>query len=581
MSRSGFYLLLPLATLLAAFAPCGSAQSTDPESPLVGLAAPRADLGEALMQLLKGEFALQQGDSAAAARAYVEAALLSADPELAERAARIALLADDRGLLAEALRRWLQLAPDAAAARQLALVHAIREGRHEDAADGLAELFAGDEDARRLAVQALAGSGRGAVPSLRLLVEDPRLPPEFSVWVALGGLAQQWSAPDLTVRVLELAAARFPEDRRVGLWRAEVLLRQEQPEAAITALEAVLALGLGDIPERLRAASLLDGLGQTGRAAELLAEGEQTDATFAGRAAYLARVGESGALELLYGQIKSDALATLNPEDARDETSVFGAVLSDDRRFLLGQIAEVLERGDEAQRWYEGVTDPARRMQAQLRIAVLHEDAGRLEASIATLRGLQALETDEGELLRNAFLLEGELLNRRGELLASIDALNRGLQIFEDDRALLYARALTFERLDRVAEAIIDLQVLVSEDPEDADALNALGYIMTDRTDEHEEALGYIRLALQLSPDQPAILDSMGWVLFRLGRADEALDYLQRAFEGQADAEIAAHLAEVLLVLEREEEARGWWLKGIELDAENRAVQRLRERFEP
>lgn len=581
MSRPGFYLLLPAAMLLAVILPSRAVQASEPAAALAGLPAPRVDLGDALLPLLAGEFALQQGDSAGAARAYVEAALLAADPELAERAARIALLADDRALLAEALRRWLQLAPDAPAAQQLALVHAIREGRYEDAADGLAELFAGDEDARRLAVQALAGSGRAALPSLRRLVEDPRLPAEFSVWVALGGLAQQWGAPDLTARVLELAAARFPEDRRVGLWRAEVLLRQDQPEAAESALESVLALGLGDIPERLRAASLLDGLGQTGRAAELLAEGEQTDATFAGRAAYLARVGESGALEILYTQIKSDALASLSAEEAKDETSVFGAAISDDRRFLLGQIAEVLERGDEAQRWYEGVIDPARRMQAQLRIAVLLEDAGRLDDSIATLRAVQALETEEGELLRNAFLLEGELLNRRGELLASIDALNRGLQIFEDDRALLYARALTYERLDRVAEAIIDLQVLVAEDPEDADALNALGYIMTDRTDDHEEALGYIQRALELSPGQPAILDSMGWVLFRLGRVEEALGYLERAFEGQADAEIAAHLAEVLLVLGRQDEARGWWLKGMELDADNRAVQRLRERFEP
>src|SRR5690606_5302207 len=134
-----------------------------------------------------------------------------------------------------------------------------------------------------------------------------------------------------------------------------------------------------------------------------------------------------------------------------------------------------------------------------------------------------------GESLRNAFLLEGELLNQRGELEASAEALNRGLRIFEDDRALLYARALTYERLDRVAEAIIDLQVLVSEDPEDADALNALGYTMADRTDDYAEALGYIERALELSPEQPAILDSMGWVLFKLGRSEEALGYLQRA----------------------------------------------------
>jgi tetratricopeptide (TPR) repeat protein len=212
---------------------------------------------------------------------------------------------------------------------------------------------------------------------------------------------------------------------------------------------------------------------------------------------------------------------------------VFDAEISDDRRFLLGQIAEVLESTEDALRWYGAVSDPARRLPAQLRIAVLHEGAKRPEQAIATLREVQTSDSEDGETLRNAFLLEGELLNRRGDLVASVDALNRGLQIFEDDRALLYARALTYERLDRVPEAIIDLQVLVAEDPEDADALNALGYTMADRTTDYEEALGYIERALALSPEQPAILDSMGWVLFKLGRAEEALDYLQRAFAGQ------------------------------------------------
>jgi tetratricopeptide (TPR) repeat protein len=225
------------------------------------------------------------------------------------------------------------------------------------------------------------------------------------------------------------------------------------------------------------------------------------------------------------------------------------------------------------------VNDPTRILSAQLRIAVLHEQAGRQDEAVAVLREAQASDTEDGESLRNAFLLEGELLNRRGQLEPSIDALNRGLQIFEGDRALLYARALTYERIDRVPEAIIDLQVLVTEDPDDADALNALGYTMADRTEDHEEALGYIQRALELAPEQPAILDSMGWVLYKLGRLEESLDYLQRAFAAQEDAEIAAHIAEVLLALGRDAEAREIWQKGAALDATNRAIQRLRERL--
>lgn len=537
-------------------------------------------LGEALLPLLEGEFALQQGDSAAAAQAYVEAARQSADPSVAERAARVALLADERLLLLDALARWRELDPASLAGRQFQQVALIREQRFDEAAVGLVELMNEGEEGRRLAIQALAGSGRPALEVLGRVLDAPDLPAEFGLWVALGGLAQQWGDSELSARVVDRAGERFPQDRRVGLWRAEVLLRQQRDEAAVEALDAVLALGLTDIPERLRAASLLDGLGQTERAVELLAQGEQTDATFAGRAAYLARIGKSEALQALYGLIKADAVAAIGP-GADAGTTVFDAEISDDRRFLLGQIAEVLESTEDALRWYGAVSDPARRLPAQLRIAVLHEGAKRPEQAIATLREVQTSDSEDGETLRNAFLLEGELLNRRGDLVASVDALNRGLQIFEDDRALLYARALTYERLDRVPEAIIDLQVLVAEDPEDADALNALGYTLADRTTDFEEALGYIERALALSPEQPAILDSMGWVLFKLGRAEEALDYLQRAFAAQEDAEIAAHLAEVLAALGREGEAREIWQKGAGLDPDNRAIQRLREQFGP
>lgn len=569
MNARAFYLLLLFA--LAAPLPVASADDARPPAPA---------LGEALLPLLRGEFALQEGDASLAAQAYVEAARMSDDASIAERAARVALLADERLLLLDALKRWRELDPDSLGGRQFEQVALIREQRFDEAAVGLVALLNEGEEGRRLGIQALAGSGRPALEVLAKVIDAPELPSEFGLWVALGGLAQQWGDADLAARVVDRAAERFPEDRRVGLWRAEVLLRQQRMDAAAQALDAVIALGLGDIPERLRAASLLDGLGQTRRAAELLAEGEQTDATFAGRAAYLAREGEPDALQALYSLIKADAVAMIGPEAAPDAT-VFDASISDDRRFLLGQIAEVLEANEDALRWYAAVTDPARKLPAQLRIAVLHEESGAPERAIETLRAVQASDSEDGETLRNAFLLEGELLNRRGDLTASVEALNRGLQIFEDDRALLYARALTYERLDRVPEAIIDLQVLVTEDPEDADALNALGYTMADRTTDYEEALGYIERALALSPEQPAILDSMGWVLFKLGRAEEALDYLQRAFAAQEDAEIAAHLAEVLAALGRDSEAREIWQKGAGLDPENRAIQRLREQFGP
>jgi tetratricopeptide (TPR) repeat protein len=133
---------------------------------------------------------------------------------------------------------------------------------------------------------------------------------------------------------------------------------------------------------------------------------------------------------------------------------------------------------------------------------------------------------------------------------------------------------------DRIEEALALFKRLVEADPENADALNALGYTMTDRTDRHEEARGYIERALALKPDSAAIIDSMGWVLFRLGRPAEALPYLERAFELDANAEIGAHLGEVLWALGRRDEARRIFARSREIEADNAVLRDTIRRLE-
>ena len=147
--------------------------------------------------------------------------------------------------------------------------------------------------------------------------------------------------------------------------------------------------------------------------------------------------------------------------------------------------------------------------------------------------------------------------------------LRRGLEVLPDNQRLLYARALVYERMDRVEEALRDLQRMVALNPDDPDALNALRYTLADRTQRLEEAQVLIEKALALKPDEPAIIDSLGWVLFRRGEAAKAEIQLRKAFEMQPDAEIAAHLGEVLWSLGRRDEARRIWDEGKARDADN------------
>ena len=218
------------------------------------------------------------------------------------------------------------------------------------------------------------------------------------------------------------------------------------------------------------------------------------------------------------------------------------------------------------------------RWTARLRTAnVLHELHRNAEAYDA-LRKLQSDATAEDDTRRDAYLLEAELRQKDGENAAELDVYARGLAAFPDDPALLYARALMWERRDDIPRAEADFRRILVSDPEDVNALNALGYTLADRTTRYAEALELIDRARAAEPDSAAIIDSYGWVLYRLGRNDEALVELRRAFSLQKDPEIASHLGEVLWVTGRKEEARRYFEEARKLDPENRSLQRALEK---
>jgi tetratricopeptide (TPR) repeat protein len=527
-----------------------------------GMAAHAADAS--LEALLEGEFALQEGEPAAAAAAYVRAAELSDDASLSERAAQVSLLADDFDLARRALARWRALAPAAEALRPAEAQLALKTGDQIGAAIALRELLhrpKGWRDAVR--VLASAGESLNTSAILSRLVRDDALPDEFDAWLAFGGLAQRLQLKELGEELAERAIRRFPESPRAWLWQAEVAQRRKDNEAARAAIAKAVQFGPLDTETRLAVAAQLDALGDPKAAAAALASGEQDDTTLAGRAAYLARADDESALTELY------------------ESAAAGAESATPARlYLLGQLAELREQTGPALDWYGRIGSGLQREQARLRIAVLLDKTGKLDDALARLRELQASDSDYGEVLRDAYLLEAELLQKHQRSDEAIDAYARGLAIFEDDPELIYARALGHERRDDIAAAEADLRRLIELDPEDADALNALGYTLADRTDRYQEALDLIQRALKLKPDTPAIVDSLGWVLYRMGRTEEALPHLRRAFELQRDAEVAAHLGEVLWMSGDKDEARSIWRVGRELDPDNRALKQVLERLD-
>jgi Flp pilus assembly protein TadD len=154
------------------------------------------------------------------------------------------------------------------------------------------------------------------------------------------------------------------------------------------------------------------------------------------------------------------------------------------------------------------------------------------------------------------------------------------LQSMPDDTRLLYARALLNDDLNHVDAAVSDLRRVLELKPNDADALNALGYTLADRKGDQKEALRLIERALVLRPDEPAIMDSLGWVQYRLGQMDEAVTHLRTAYAKQPDPEIAAHLGEVLWVSGKKDEAKKVWEQGRKKDAQNKVLLETIQRLE-
>lgn len=518
----------------------------------------------ALEPLLAAEFAVQSGRLDDAARWYLDAARAAQDAELAERATRVALLAKDNPRAAQALELWREQGGDGINLLAAEATLALRDGKVRRARKHLVELLQipGD-DGWQQALGVIAGGARDpeqAADVLGTLVGDGRIPDQLQAWLAFGGLAQRLGQPALAERIVVEVVERFPGEPRVALLRASQLREAGQDDEAREVLESVADQAAGDADLRLAMAYEYDALGDLAAASAILARGPQDDHTHALRASLLARAEDKTALVDLYEELRRDA-GKPDPQ----------------RRLLLGQMAEFLDRHEEALDWYRGVPGGPQRWPAQLRSAnVLHE-LERADEAHALLHEIQADAAAPDPVRRDAYLMEAALHEGDGNDEATMDAFARGLAAFPDDPEVLYARALSWERRDDIARAEADLRRILVIEPESVAALNALGYTLADRTDRYQEALELINRARAAEPDNAAIIDSYGWVLYRLGRPEEALGELRRAFALQKDAEIGAHLGEVLWVLGKREEARKYFEQAREIDPENRALQRALE----
>jgi len=513
-------------------------------------------------RLLLGDIALQRGDPALAARAYLEVARELKDVQLARRAAEIAYATRQRATAEAAAKLWRELAPDAERPRQmLAALEAGGPTAREGAAGGLTEADLKARLEKLLADQALTGGGvadaflqlnrafarQDDKAAVYAMIRDLAAPyassPEAHFAVAVAAISAGATDPAMTAIALERvdrALALRPDWERAALLKSEILAKRSTEEA-VAYLTAFLKTQPNSRPVR-------GALAQYYVEQKRLAEARTI---FAALAAEEPDVREYAmGVAILSYQMKDWAAAEAQFAKL--------AAAGDDgsAQLYLAQIAEETKRYEDAIARYKAVTDGDRAWLAKLRVAAVLGKLNRVDEGRRWLADLPAVTIDQRIQVRQA---EASLLRETGDVAGAYAVLEQGLADFPDAPDLLYDSAMVAEKLDRLDVAETRLKRLIELKPDDPQALNALGYTLVDRTARAEEGRALIEKALTLSPDDPFILDSMGWAMFKLGRHDDALVYLGRAYASRPDAEIAAHLGEVLWVKGERERAKEIW----------------------
>lgn len=496
--------------------------------------------------------ARQVGDFAGALFIYLEVMQQTERPEVAEQAARMAAAMENWPDVDEATDRWLSLDPDSAAALQLSVVSAFRQDQPDRAVERLTRIV--DQESRTvigwgqaIALMTTAPGPAEAEAALERLLEQ-RAPADDPGFADLqrSRLAHRQGDAERALELAEAALSRSP-DEDTAMWAGQLAEQVGQVDRAVEHYRSARALAEDPLPAGLAEVELLSDSGRAGEALDTLQSLPDSIETFYARAFIEQELGNQDRAVAAWQSLADMAPALDRSEDAARNRS--------HHAWLTAVLADTLELEDEAVAWYEKVHG-ARRPRADLRRAALIGTDGRMDQARAILADIRAIE-DPG-LTEQAWMTEADLLLADGQDDEVIALYSNALAAIPDSTALLYARAMAAVQLDRVDLAEQDLRTIIQREDDNAIALNALGYTLSDRTDRQREALRLIERALALEPDNPAILDSMGWVLFKLDRAEEALPYLEQAANGDFHPEIVSHLIEVLWVLDRRDQAREW-----------------------
>lgn len=529
-----------LCLILAACATPGQEQA-QPVSAETGQTEP-VDR-DVIMHIATAERLADVGEHESALIEYLAAARVSDDPEVARMVTRLAGRMQSWPIAAAAAERWLEIDPQAENASHVRIIALVNQGLEGEAIEAIEDWRARSDrpdvtDWRRTAMLLAAATDHDTAQAVysRLVENDGG--DTSSAELQHAESIMLWRHGELAAaRQQALAAAAESDDSEYLVWAAQLSVEGGDLDEALELYRRARSAHPEELGLALAEAEVLRQLDRNDEALDLLRALPADHEALYTLGIYLVELEHLAEAQAVWGQ-----LAAL-PDSADDP----------EKAFLVAQLAELTRQDEKAADWYRQVDSGPQQERARLRQAIVLGRLEQLPEARTLLAGLRAQA--DPEMVLDTWLIEAELLRSSGQADRSAALLGEPLAENPGNTQLLYARAISAATAGNVDLAEQDLRRIIQLDPEHAMALNALGYTLTDQTDRHNEAYRLIRRALEFTPDDPATLDSMGWVLFRMGRADEAVDYLEQAAAGDRNPEILAHLVEVLHSLDRHSDA--------------------------
>jgi tetratricopeptide (TPR) repeat protein len=525
------------------------------------------DLSEPMLyELLLGEIALQRGDAALAARTYLDLARKVRDPRIARRAVEVANQARMPELALDAARTWYELEPESLPALQILAALLVSSKRIDDAEPLLEKLLAAP------GVQ----PQNGFMQMGRLLAGNPDKAANLRVVKRLAGKYPKLAQAHFAVGQAALAAGDDAEAAEAA--RRALALRPDWDAAAVLESQALQKRSPAEAAKRLGEFVEKNPGSREGRlnyARALVLDKRYAEARKQFESLLAANPGNPEvvyAVGLLAHQLKDYQTAEQNMKRLlgmgwRDPNAV---------RFQLGQIAEDQKQWPEALRWYGEIDAGEHLMPARMRSAHALGKQGKIDEARAFLR---KVASDHPEQHVQLVVAEAQVLREANRHREAYDVLADALRKEPEQPELLYDSALTAEKLERFEVLEANLRKLIQVRPDHAHAYNALGYSFAERNLRLPEARKLIEKALELAPEDFFIIDSMGWVQYREGDLKGAAATLRRAYNGRPDAEIGAHLGEVLWMLGEREEARRVWDEALKSGPDNETLQKTLQRL--